>query len=97
MSGPFWQAILLENIIVMLRETEAEEKRERRDEEARAFRWMGSLGWDGIGGLGGCGVLDLANLRLLTRDGQVPQVQMSLAVVARLSSSGDETSINQLN
>jgi hypothetical protein len=25
----------------MLKETEAEEKRERRDEEARAFGWMG--------------------------------------------------------
>jgi hypothetical protein len=50
MSGPFWQAILLENIMVMLRETEAEEKRKRRDEEARAFGgwddWDHGMGWD---------------------------------------------------
>jgi hypothetical protein len=78
---------------VMLRETEAEEKRERRDEEARALGGWGR--WDEMG-LGGCGVLGLANLRLLARDGQVRRSQMSL-VVARLSSSGGETSINQLN
>jgi hypothetical protein len=52
MSGPIWQAILLENIMVMLRETEAEE-RLRRGKEGTKRRGgplvdgITGLGWDG--------------------------------------------------